>query len=215
MSYLKRWTSGVFSRIDSFVAQVENHEALANEALQNLQQSAARAQVQLKRVREDGQRLQRQCAEQHEQCARWRERAKRSITDDARAVECLRREKAAQRGGDELERRMQEHERIEQQLVADVRSLDTRLATLREQRNLMRTRQSRADAMSFAHGDALQLTGDIDDMFDRWELRITQAESAGGVGLSTEDRFEDEYSSQEEQEDLRRQLDEMRREDRE
>ena len=120
MSYLKRWTTGVFSRIDSFVAQVENHEALANEALQNLQQTTARAQVQLKRVREDGQRLQRQCAEQHEQCARWRERAKRSITDDARAVECLRRQKGAQRGVDELERRMQEHERIEQQLVADV-----------------------------------------------------------------------------------------------
>ena len=213
MRYLKRWTTGVFSRIDSFVAQVENHEALANEALKNLQQTTARAQVQLKRVREDGHRLQQQCAEQREQTARWRERAKRSIVDDARAMECLRREKLAQRGVDELEHRLQEHERTEQQLVADVRGLDTRLATLREQRNLMRTRQSRAEAMGFAQGDALQLTGDIDDMFDRWEVRITQAESAGGVGLSTEDTFEGEYSSQEEQEELRRELDEMRRED--
>lgn len=213
MRYLKRWTTGVFSRIDSFVAQVENHEALANEALKNLQQTTARAQVQLKRVREDGQRLQQQCAEQREQTGRWRERAKRSIVDDARAMECLRREKIAQRAVDALEGRMQEHERIEQQLVADVRSLDTRLATLREQRNLMRTRQSRAEAMGFAQGDALQLTGDIDDMFDRWDVRITQAESAGGVGLSTEDAFEGEYASQEEQEELRRELDEMRRED--
>ena len=40
--YLKRWTTGVFSRIDSFVSQVENHEALANEALKNLQQTTER-----------------------------------------------------------------------------------------------------------------------------------------------------------------------------
>ena len=213
MKYLKRWTTGVFSRIDSFVAQVENHEALANEALKNLQQTTARAQVQLKRVREDGRRLRQQCAEQREQTARWRERAKRSIDDDARAMECLRREKVALRAVDELEHRMQEHERTEQQLVTDVRGLDTRLATLKEQRNLMRTRQSRAEAMGFAQGDALQLTGDIDDMFDRWEVRITQAESAGGVGLSTEDTFEGKYSSQEEHEELRRELDEMRGED--
>ena len=72
-----------------------------------------------------------------------------------------------------------------------------------------------AEAMGFAQGDAVQLTGDIDDMFDRWEVRITQTESAGGVGLSTEDTFEGEYSTQEEQEDLRRELDEMRREDHE
>lgn len=213
MRYLKRWTSGVFSRIDSFVAQVENHEALANEALKKLQQTTARAQVQLKRVREDGQRLQLQCAEQREQALRWRQRAKRSVADDTRAMECLRREKAAQRAVDELERRLQEHERIEQQLIADVRSLDTRLATLKEQRNLMRTRQSRAEAMGFAQGDAVQLTGDIDDMFDRWEVRITQAESAGGVGLSTQDTFEGEYATKEEQEELRRELDEMRREE--
>lgn len=212
MRYLKRWTTGVFSRIDHFVAQVENHAALVNEALRDLQQATARAQVQLKRVREDGQRLQRQCAEQHEQAVRWRERAKHSVDDDVRAMECLRREKLAQASVNELDRRMQEHERIEQQLVADVRSLDERLAKLKEQRNLMRTRQSRAEALGVVQGNTVQLTGDIDEMFDRWEMRVTQAESAGGVDLSNEDGFESEYSSQEEQAELYRALEELRRE---
>jgi len=209
---LKRWTTGVFSRIDNFVAQVENHEALVNEALKDLQQATARAQVQLKRVREDGQRLQRQRAEQHEQTLRWRERAKHSVDDDVRAMECLRRENVAQRTVDALERRMQEHGRTEQQLVADVRCLDERLAKLKEQRNLMRTRQSRAEALGVVQGNAVQLTGDIDEMFDRWEMRVTEAESAGGVDLSNEDSFESAYASEEEQADLRKQLEELRRE---
>jgi len=210
--YLKRWTTGVMSRIDSFVAQVENHEALVNEALKDLQHATARAQVQLKRVREDGQRLQRQRAEQREQALCWRERAKRSVEDDVRAIECLRREKLAQRSVDELEKRMQEHERTEQQLVADVRCLDERLAKLKEQRNLMRTRQSRAEALGVVQGNTVQLTGDIDEMFDRWEIRVAEAESAGSVSLSTEDSFESEYSSEEEQADLHTELEEMRRE---
>jgi phage shock protein A len=208
--YLKRWTTGVMSRIDSFVTQVENHEALVNEALKDLQQTTARAQVQLKRVQEDGQRLQRQLAEHREKVQLWRERAKQSVGDDARAVECLRREKSARKSVSELERRIEEHERTEQQLVADVRSLDVRLAKLRDHRNLMRTRQSRAEALGVVRGTTVHLTSDIDEMFDRWEMRVTEAESAGGVHLSTEDSFESEYLSREEEEELRRELDELR-----
>lgn len=212
MRHLKRWTTGVMSRIDTFVSQVENHEALVNEALKDLQQATARARVQLKRVREDGERLRRQLAEQREQAERWRERAKGSVDDDSRAVECLRRERATRRSVDELERRFEEHERTEQQLVKDVRSLDVRLATMKDQRNLMRTRQSRAEALGVVQGSAVNLTSDIDEMFDRWEMRVTEAESVGDVALSTEDSFESEYTNQEEQAELRAELEALRRE---
>lgn len=212
MGYLRRWTSGVFSRIDGFVTRIENHEALVTEALKDLQRATARAQVQLKRVREDGERLRAQRAEQHERAERWRERARRSSGDDAKAIECLRREKAARRCVTELERRVEEHERAEGQLVTDVRSLDARLARLKEQRNLMRTRESRAEALGVVQGSTVQLTSDIDDMFDRWEMRVTEAESAGGIDLAGEDGFESDYVSEEEQEELRRALDALRRE---
>lgn len=212
MRYLKRWTTGVMSRIDTFVGQVENHEALVNEALKDLQQATARAQVQLKRVREDGERLRRQLTEQREQAERWRDRAKASVEDDGRAVECLRRAKAARGSVEELERRIEEHGRTEQHLVGDVRSLDVRLAKLKEQRNLMRTRQSRAEALGVVQGSVVHLTSDIDDMFDRWEIRVTEAESVGDVGLHGEDSFECEYTSQEEQAELHAELEALRRE---
>ncbi|MEE9254854.1 MAG: hypothetical protein V3U43_07960, partial [Pseudomonadales bacterium] len=176
-------------------------------------QATARAQVQLKRVREDGERLKQQCAEQREQSTRWRARARQTVGNETRAMECLRRAKTAERAVTEIERRATEHERTEQQLVADVRSLDARLAKLKEQRNLMRTRQSRAEALGVVQGNAVQLTRDIDEMFDRWEIRVTESEYAGGVNLATEDRFENEYLSEEEEAELRTELEELRRED--
>ena len=211
MKYIKRWTAGVFSRIDELVARVENHEALVTEALRELQQSTARAHVQLKRVREDGERLRRQLAESREQADAWQARAKRA-DDDTRAIECLRRAKRMSAHAAELGRRLTEHERIERQLGEDVRGLEGRLAKLKEQRNLMRTRQSRAEAMGVVQDSMVSLGSDIDEVFDRWEARITEAEYAGGVEGTTADAFENEYLSAEEEAQLRIELDELRRE---
>lgn len=211
MSYLKRWTSGVLSRVDAFVARVENHESLVNEALRDLQQSTARARVQLKRVREDGRRLEQQCRERSEQASRWRERAKGSLDDEAQAMECLRREKIARCSVRELEQRLEAHERIEKQLIVDVRSLDDRLAKMKEQRNLMRTRESRAEALGVVQGSTVLLTDDIEEVFDRWETRVAQAECAADVTSRAEDTFEGAFLDEEEQADLREELEALRR----
>lgn len=211
MSYLKRWTSGVLSRVDAFVTRIENHESLVNEALKDLRESAARARVQLKRVREDGRRLEEKCAEQREQATRWRERANSSLEDEARAMECLRREKIAQHTLRALEKRLAAHAQIEKQLVADVRTLDDRLSRLEEQRNLMRTRQSRAEALGVLQGSTVQLTDDIEDVFDRWEIQVSQAESMADVTSCPEDAFESAFLDEEEQDDLRLELESLRR----
>ncbi|MDX1432280.1 MAG: PspA/IM30 family protein [Gammaproteobacteria bacterium] len=211
MRTIRRWTAGVFSRIDELVARVENHEALVTEALRDLQRSTARAHVQLKRVREDGERLRRQLAECREQSDAWQTRAKRA-DDDTRAIECLRRAKRFAAQAAEIERRLGEHERIERQLGEDVRGLEDRLARLKEQRNLMRTRQSRAEAMGVVQDSMISLGSDIDEVFDRWEARVTEAEYAGGVDAGAVDAFENEYLSAEEEAALRIELDELRRE---
>ncbi|NIR32663.1 MAG: hypothetical protein GWN84_25855 [Gammaproteobacteria bacterium] len=213
MNYFKRWTAGIFSRIDGFIAQVENHDALAAQALRELAQSTARAHVQLKRVRADGEALRRQLAEQREHGQVWKERAKRSTEDEGRAIECLRRSKRAARSADELERRLAEHERMEQQLGDDIRKLEERIRRLREQRNLMRTRQSRAEAMSALQDGTVQLNDDIHEMFERWEIRVTEAEYTGGVSAADEDRFEREYVSEEEETALKEELRALRRDD--
>ena len=57
MNRLRHWSASLVSRVDWMVGMVENHEALAESAIRDLGRHAARAKVQMGRVRSDGQRL--------------------------------------------------------------------------------------------------------------------------------------------------------------
>jgi len=212
------WTAGLLSRVDWMVSQVENHEALAQGAIAEVTRAAARARVQLVRVREDGARLRRQLGETHETEKLWRDRARRTAAEDeARALECLRRSKRAERRAAEMERRVDEHERAEKQLAQDVAAVDERLGQLKEKRNLLRTRESRAQALATVRSADAPFGCDVGELFDRWEAQVTEREFAGEcASLATseldDDAFEDEFVTAEENENLRAELDDLLRE---
>ncbi|MCG8592487.1 MAG: PspA/IM30 family protein [Proteobacteria bacterium] len=209
-SPFRRWTASLVSRVDWMVTQVENHEALVDAAIRDVRRAAARAKVQLGRVRQDGQRLRERLAQEEEAVIQWRERAQRSANEnETRALECLRRSKRAGRRVKELRSRQAQHDQTEKQLAQDVSAVEERLGALIEQRNLMRTRQSRADALSSVRGCHAQLVGDLDEVFDRWETRVTEAEFEGGCALEN-DSLEEEFLSAEEEDELRAELDELR-----
>jgi phage shock protein A len=211
MNRLRLWTSSLLSRVDWMVTQVENHEALAESAIREVRQAGARAKVQLGRVRQDGERLRDSLAAQVEAEQRWRERARRTAAhDEARALECLRRSRAAARRATELERRVDEHDRVEQQLVQDVSAIGERLGRLEEQRNLLRTRQSRAEALS--HVRAAEPGLETGDLFDRWETRVLEREFESACPTEAtlqDDAFETEFDEVEEAESLREELSEL------
>ncbi|MEN8185279.1 MAG: PspA/IM30 family protein [Myxococcota bacterium] len=211
MNRLRLWTSSLLSRVDWMVTQVENHEALAESTIRDVRQAGARAQVQLGRVRRDGERLRARLAEEVEAERRWRERAERSAREDeARALECLRRSRTAGRRAGELERRVDEHDRVERQLIHDVGAVQERLSRLEERRNLLRTRQSRAEALSSVRCDRAVEAGAL---FDRWETRVVErefeGECASDPASAGEDEFETEFDEAEETEALREELAEL------
>ena len=209
MKILKRWTAGVTSRVDWMVSQVENQEALVNSALQEARQSAARAKVQLGRVKQDGQRLRQKLHDTERSVSSWRDRAiQTGQEDEDKAVECLRRSKRAELLAGQLQQRLVEHEQVEQQLGKDVRSMEEQLGALIEKRNLMRTRQSRAEAVKSIQGSTEALSTDLDTIFERWETRVTEKELAGACCIDT-DSFEEAFASEEEASDLRAELSEL------
>jgi phage shock protein A len=211
MARLKRWTHGFVASIDSMIVQVENHEALATSALRELEQGVARSRVQLSRVERDGRALKQALSDERDAQARWRERAKRE-EQEARALECLRRCKRTERRVAELEQNQAEHERIEQQLRRDVQTLERRLVELRQQRNTMRTRQSRAEAFSVAQGQADQEQGEIGRIFERWETRVAESEVASGCLVTSVDSFDEEFLDAEEAALLKLELAELKEE---
>jgi phage shock protein A len=197
--------------IDSVIAQVENHEAQVASSLRELEQGVLRSKVQLVRVERDGVTLRRTLGEEREAAVRWRERAKRE-GDEKRALECLRRAKRSETRSVDLDKQREEHERVQTQLSGDIRTLEERLVELRQQRNTMRTRQSRAEALGVAQAQGDIRDGEIGQIFERWETRVAESEIASGCDLRSVDGFADEFASAEEEATLRLELEALKAE---
>jgi phage shock protein A len=209
MTLWKRWSSGFVASIDNVISQVENHEAQVASALRELERGVLRSKVQLQRVERDGVALRQSLGQEREAAKRWRERAKRE-EDEKRALECLRRCKRSETRSLELDRQLLEHERVEHQLASDVRTLEQRVVELRQQRNTMRTRQSRAEAMTIVYGQGELCGSEITEIFERWELRVSENEVLGGCVRVPVDTLDEELTSAEEEASLRLELKELK-----
>lgn len=211
-----RWKSGFTSRIDAMVSHIENHDALVEAAIHDAKDARAHARVQLKRVGQDGRRMQRRCAELAEMEQRWRERALRTAgADEGRALECVRRMKRAAREQGALLEQHREHERVETQLGRDIRRIDERIEQLVQQRNLMRTRESRADALAAAQQEDGHRLAEIDEVLERWEIKISRVETDFDCELDDGDDLEITLGAEEERDELRSELDELVRREQE
>ncbi|MEI9953014.1 MAG: PspA/IM30 family protein [Pseudomonadota bacterium] len=209
MARFKRWTHGVVASIDSLIVQVENHEAQVSSTLRELEQGVARSKVQLMRVERDGLALKQALVEEREAASRWRDRAKRE-EQEPRALECLRRHKRSEKRVLELSQNQAEHARVELQLKRDIQTLEQRLIELRQQRNTMRTRQSRAEAFSVVQGSGDVESGEIGAIFERWETRVAETEVASGCLVASLDSFDEEFLNAEEVALLKLELNDLR-----
>lgn len=210
MNRVKQWTMSVTSWVDGVLAQVENHEAAVSSAIARVRQSTARARVQLRRVERDQETLRQTLAREVRAVDVWRRRAT-AATEDEVALECMRRLKGSERRVVQLQQRLVEHERSHKELSEGVRALNARLRELSERKNLMRTRQSHAEA---AHGMASTTgpIGDLEDVFERWETRVGEIEIAADCADPV-DAFEAELESADEAADLRLELEALRAEE--
>lgn len=206
MKSIKRWTTGIFSRIDWAVSQIENQEALVNSALKESRESVAKAKVQIGRVRQDGNKLRQRLLIENQNIEKWRERAAQTAkTDEQRAIECLRRCKRAEQVRDQLRQRVNEHQQVETQLSHDIAAMEEKLTELLEKRNLMRTRQSRAEALNSIQSGNIDKGNELDEIFDRWETRVTEKELAGECATSY-DPLEESFLNSESDAELREEL---------
>ena len=210
MAHFKRWTSGLVTRVDSIVVQIENQEALVESAILDLGQRVARARAQLSRVKRDGDTLRRRVNEARNAATLWRDRA-RTEPDEARALECLRRAKRAAEHQRELEERAAEHERAEQRLRRDVASIEQRLGVVREQQNTMRTRQTRAEALALLRSIQGDTGYEVDQVLERWDARILETEVIAGCAEDPYDPFVERFEREEEADDLRAELETLRK----
>jgi phage shock protein A len=209
MSLIQRISTSISSTVDRAVSRVENHDAIINAALRDTQQAAARSRVRLERVRKDGQSLRSRQSDLEVAVSRWADRARGiAATDEAKALECLRRKKDCQTQLRNIEESIHRHDELETRIVAQVKKIEARIGEVAQQRNMMRSRQSVAEATRTINDIEGVSYGAIEDTFDRWEINLGETEILMGVG-SPGDPLEATFMAEEEVVELRAELAEL------
>lgn len=208
MKTIRRITTGLFANFDWAVTQIENHEALVNAAMREIQHAASKAKVQLARVKQDGERMRQRVKSLQDSEALWAERAVRcSALDQAKALECLRRRKKALAEIAELETQLKNHARLEEDLCKDLENIERRIEELRRKRNTLRTRESTAEALAAFQSQDAGLIAELDDVFDRWEIKVGSYETISSCSSGSERALEAEFAGAEEENALKAELD--------
>lgn len=211
MSLIKRLTTTITSSFDSAVRRVENHDAVIDAALKDARQAAARTRVRLARVQKDGEALAARRRELAEAATRWAQRA-RSIAgeDEAKALACLRRRRECEAQVRGLDTALARHRELEARVADNLKNIETRIAEVTQQRNVMRSRQSAADAMRILADVEGVTCGQIEDTFDRWEVNLGETEIFLGAHAPA-DTLDSEFAQEEDDAALRAELDELLR----
>ncbi len=209
MSLFQRITATITSSVDNAVSKVENHDAIINAALKDTQRAAARSRVRLERVRRDGSGLKTRYRELELAETRWAERAKSiAAEDEAKALECLRRRRECQGQLRNLKESIAQHDELEARIADQVKKIEARVGEVTQQRNMMRSRQSVADAMKAIQNVQGASVGDIEDTFDRWEINLGETEIFLGAATPT-DPLDSAFLDEEDKAELKAELDDL------
>ena len=206
MSLIRRISTSITSSVDRAVSKVENHDAIINAALRDTHRAAARSRVRLERVRRDGKSLRERQARLQASVGLWADRARSVAADDeAKALECLRRRKACEQQLHALNESIEKHDELEIRISEQVKKIEARIGEVTQQRNMMRSRQSVAEAMRTIHDIEGVSYGDIEDTFDRWEINLGETEILTGSAVDT-DPLETAFLAEEDSAELRAEL---------
>jgi len=206
MSLIRRISTSITSSVDRAVSKVENHDAVINSALRDTQQAAARSRVRLERVRKDGQSLKMRQETLIVAVSRWGERAKSvAAKDEAKALECLRRRKDCETQLHSLRDSIEKHDELESRIAEQVKKIEARIGEVAQQRNMMRSRQSVAEAMRTINNIEGVSYGEVEDTFDRWEINLGETEIMMGAATTT-DPLDTAFLTEEDTAELRAEL---------
>ncbi|RZV35983.1 MAG: hypothetical protein EX272_09580 [Chromatiales bacterium] len=206
MSLIRRISATLTSSVDRAVSKVENHDAIVNAALRDTQQAAARSRVRLERVRKDGRSLKTRHQSLKDAHSRWTVRATSvASSDEEKALECLRRRKDCEAQMRNLEDSIEKHEELEGRIAEQVKKIEARISEVSHQRNMMRSRQSVAEAMRTIHNIEGVSYGEVEETFDRWEINLGETEILMGASSSV-DRLDSEFLVEEDTEELKAEL---------
>ena len=187
MNLFSRISATFTGKLDEIISHVENHDAVVAVALKDTRTAVAKAKVRLERVRKDGEAMQKRLEDATRMALLWENRAKdTAANDEQKALACIARRNQCREQIAQTQTALARHKELEAKVSENVQRMEHRLREITQQQNLMRSRQSTADAMRIINQIEGSADYGIEDTFDRWEALITETEYSIGHMSSTD-----------------------------
>ncbi|SMF94194.1 phage shock protein A (PspA) family protein [Methylomagnum ishizawai] len=203
MNPFKRIFVSVKAQLNEVAGDFENHEAVADAAIQELERLAATTRVRLGRLDRELKALDERHAALRKDAALWAERAVRVAAEETRALECVRRLEAVEREAGQLAVSLRETQALRQKIRAELDRQTTKLEEAKRRRTLLSSRQFHLEYAQLS--DPLGGAEAVDAVFDRWEIRLGAVEPDLAEGTGYDD-LAAEFERTEQAESLRRRL---------
>ena len=203
---LKRLAATVSASFEDVLGRIENHEAVAECAIDDMRKAVAQIKVQLGRASAEHKQLQNTLAEAEQAVTDWQQRALAvADSDEEKALQCLERAEQQQSRVAELTDQVAEHQGLVDDLTQTLQRAEGELQSLNLKKTSLAARDARSRSLRKVER-AGSKTSAV-DAFDRWETSVLADEALDTVGRSTAaDPLQQEFTASEQQTRLREKL---------
>ncbi|MGE4131055.1 MAG: PspA/IM30 family protein [Bdellovibrionales bacterium] len=202
MGSIKRLVATVTAQFNDIVDQIENHEAVAASAIKRFRTQVHEAKVQVRLLEREWKHAQ----DYHAKCVKeadlWRARAKSyAESDKEKALECVRRFKSWSQEVEFWQKKNVELGSQVQELRKTLLTIESREQELKLefQKYVARDRTATIASTSASPGATDE---SVQDVFRRWDERLTKKEVSAEVSIQSLDEFAREVKMQEDEMDL-------------
>jgi phage shock protein A len=215
MNTVKRLFISIKQQIENLAEDFEDHQALINAAIVELDEVGATTQIQLNRTRNELTNYEKQIKEIETESTLWADRARKLHTEDeSKALDCVKRIKALQSQSQRLAEQIDHSIEVERHLIKDLNAINDKRNELKIRKDNLSSRQNRTVAdQLMAHSENGVVT-QADRILDRWENRVVSKEyraqqTQHAEHLDTVDPLQHQFEQEEEMENLKSMLDQL------
>ena len=209
MSIFKRLSLTWMSRLDDFVSEIENQEALIEAALKEHAKKVAEAKVQKHQLENQVQQYQVKCLSLEKQKADWKRRAiELAEQDKSAALECVKRSHQMTTKIETLNHNIAQYDQAINRLSSHIERGETELAQIKQKLDLLKARQMSSQAVSSSSFSEQGNIEEVHKAFEHWEKKVSVSELVNGSHHQV-DSFAQQFEKAETEQALAEELAQM------
>ncbi len=180
MGLFSRLGTLIRSNINELINRAEDPEKMLNQVLVDMKSQLVEAKKQVAVAIADEKRIKKQYEQESAKAAEWERKAMLAVKagDDSLARAALQRKADHEEVAEQLKQQWEAQKQAVEQLKEALRALDGKIEEAKRKRNLLVSRQKRAEAQRTINETLTSINNtSAFDTFDRMSERVTQLEA--------------------------------------